>query len=82
MLPNTESLKDTVVRVLPFWYDYIAPTMLEGKKPLVVAHGNSLRGIIKHLNKISDEGIKEFIMSNSNIRYCQCHSSNRNSFGL
>ena len=47
------------MRVLPFWYDHIATAMLEGKKPFVVAHGNSLRAIVKHLDKISDEGKKK-----------------------
>jgi len=59
VLPATECLKDTVVRVLPFWYDHIASAMLEGKNPLVVAHGNSLRAIVKHLDKISDDDIIE-----------------------
>jgi len=59
VLPPTECLKDTVVRVLPFWYDHIASAMLEGKRPFVVAHGNSLRAIVKHLDKISDEAIIE-----------------------
>jgi 2,3-bisphosphoglycerate-dependent phosphoglycerate mutase len=59
VLPATECLKDTVVRVLPFWYDHIATAMLEGKSPFVVAHGNSLRAIVKHLDKISDDDIVE-----------------------
>ena len=59
VLPATECLKDTVVRVLPFWYDHIAAAMIEGKNPFVVAHGNSLRAIVKHLDKISDEAIVE-----------------------
>jgi len=59
VLPATECLKDTVVRVLPFWYDHIASSMLAGKRPFVVAHGNSLRAIVKHLDKISDKDIIE-----------------------
>jgi len=59
VLPLTECLKDTVERVLPFWYDHIGSSMLQGKKPFVVAHGNSLRAIVKHLDKISDEEIVE-----------------------
>ena len=56
-LPKTECLKDCIQRVLPFWYDHIAPDILDGKKVLVVAHGNSLRGLIKHLDGISDKEI-------------------------
>lgn len=56
-LPKTECLKDCVGRVLPFWYDYIAKDILAGKEVLVVAHGNSLRGLVKHLDGISDEEI-------------------------
>jgi len=59
VLPAAECLKDTVIRVLPFWYDYIATSMLEGKNPLVILHGHSTRAIIKHLNKISDNDIIE-----------------------
>jgi len=59
VLPDTECLKDTVVRVLPFWYDQICGAMIEGKQPFVVAHGNSLRAIVKYLDKISDEEIVE-----------------------
>ncbi|EFJ42891.1 phosphoglycerate mutase [Volvox carteri f. nagariensis] len=54
-LPATESLKDTVARTLPFWYSDIAPAVSRGRRVLVVAHGNSLRGIIKNLDQISDE---------------------------
>jgi len=56
-LPLTECLKDTVERLLPYWRRSIAPTILSGKKALVVAHGNSLRALVKSLDKISDEGI-------------------------
>lgn len=57
VLPKTECLKDCINRVLPFWYDHIAPDILMGKQVLVVAHGNSLRGLIKHLDNISDTNI-------------------------
>jgi 2,3-bisphosphoglycerate-dependent phosphoglycerate mutase len=57
VLPLTECLKDCVERVLPYWYDAIAPDILSGKNVLVVAHGNSLRSLIKHLDNISDEEI-------------------------
>ena len=56
-LPAAECLKDTVERVLPFWQGTIAPALKGGKRPLVVAHGNSLRGLIKYLDQISDEDI-------------------------
>jgi 2,3-bisphosphoglycerate-dependent phosphoglycerate mutase len=57
VVPRTECLKDTVDRTLPYWYDFIAPDILSGKRVLIVAHGNSLRGLIKHLDKMSDDDI-------------------------
>uniref|UniRef100_A0A671PWH0 Phosphoglycerate mutase n=2 Tax=Sinocyclocheilus anshuiensis TaxID=1608454 RepID=A0A671PWH0_9TELE len=48
-LPSCESLKDTIARALPFWNEEIVPQIKEGKKVLIAAHGNSLRGIVKHL---------------------------------
>ena len=54
-LPLTECLKDTVDRLLPYWFETIAPVIRSGKKVLVVAHGNSLRALIKHLNNLSDQ---------------------------
>lgn len=59
VLPLTECLKDTVNRVLPFWFDYIAPAILTGKRVLVSAHGNSLRGLVKHLDRMSEDAILE-----------------------
>jgi len=56
-VPLTECLKDTVARVLPFWNEHIAPTILSGKRVLITAHGNSLRALIKHLDGIGDEDI-------------------------
>jgi 2,3-bisphosphoglycerate-dependent phosphoglycerate mutase len=56
-IPLTESMKDTVDRFLPYWRDRIAPVLREGKKPLIVAHGNSLRALVKHLDGVSDEAI-------------------------
>ena len=56
-LPASESLKDTFNRVLPYWHETIAPTIQSGKKVLIVAHGNSLRALIKHLDSISDKDI-------------------------
>jgi 2,3-bisphosphoglycerate-dependent phosphoglycerate mutase len=57
VLPRTESLKTTVDRVLPFWYDTIAPDVLQGKNVIVVAHGNSLRAIVKHLSGMNEKEI-------------------------
>jgi len=59
-LPCTESLKDTLNRMLPYWNEFIAPNLMEGKNILISAHGNSIRALIKHLNRISDEGIMGF----------------------
>jgi 2,3-bisphosphoglycerate-dependent phosphoglycerate mutase len=56
-VPRTESLKDTIERTLPYYEAEIAPALKAGKRVLVVAHGNSLRGIIKYLSKISDDDI-------------------------
>jgi 2,3-bisphosphoglycerate-dependent phosphoglycerate mutase len=57
-LPLTEALKDTVERILPYWNDTIVPEMkTKYNEVIVAAHGNSLRGIIKHLKNISDEDI-------------------------
>ena len=58
-LPLTESLKDTVARFLPFWDDTIAPAIHDGKRVLIAAHGNSLRALVKYLDRISDEEIVE-----------------------
>ncbi len=56
-LPATESLKITLERVLPYWHKVLAPAIKNGQRVLVVAHGNSLRAIVKFLDKISDEEI-------------------------
>jgi 2,3-bisphosphoglycerate-dependent phosphoglycerate mutase len=60
LLPATESLKDTLGRVLPFWQARIAPELREGKDVLVVAHGNSLRALVKMLDGMSESDIVEF----------------------
>lgn len=62
VLPTTECLKDTVERVIPYWQDHIAADILQGKKVIVCAHGNSLRAIVKHLDNLSEEGISFFIL--------------------
>jgi 2,3-bisphosphoglycerate-dependent phosphoglycerate mutase len=56
-LPLTESLKDTIARVIPYYEDVIKKDIVEGKKVLIAAHGNSLRALFKYLNRISDEDI-------------------------
>lgn len=55
--PRTECLKDTVARVLPFWNDTIAPSIKSGKRVVIAAHGNSIRALIKYLDKVSDADI-------------------------
>lgn len=55
--PATECLKDTVARVVPYWENEIAPKIKAGKRLIIAAHGNSLRGLVKHLDGISDEEI-------------------------
>jgi 2,3-bisphosphoglycerate-dependent phosphoglycerate mutase len=56
-IPLTESLRDTVERVVPFWNDSIAPALSRGRSVLIAAHGNSLRGLIKYLDGVSDDDI-------------------------
>lgn len=58
--PNGESLKDTAARVLPYFDSEIAPKLKDGKNVILVAHGNSLRALIMHLEKMSPEQILEF----------------------
>ena len=58
-LPLTESLKDTVDRFLPYWHGTIAPSILEGRRVIVAAHGNSLRALVKHLDNLSDTAVVE-----------------------
>ena len=65
-LPDTESLKTTLERVLPYWESDIAPCLAAGETILVAAHGNSLRAIVKHLFVVSDEVIPEVEMPTGN----------------
>ena len=58
-IPDTESLKDTIARVLPYWESRIAPDLKAGKRVLISAHGNSLRALVKHLSNIPDSEITE-----------------------
>ncbi|MGH9234229.1 MAG: 2,3-diphosphoglycerate-dependent phosphoglycerate mutase [Acidimicrobiales bacterium] len=57
IVPDTECLADVVDRMLPYWYDAIVPDLVPGSTVLVVAHGNSLRALVKHLSHISDDDI-------------------------
>ncbi|HUX24929.1 MAG TPA: 2,3-diphosphoglycerate-dependent phosphoglycerate mutase [Burkholderiales bacterium] len=56
-LPYTECLKDTVARVLPYWNQAVAPDIRAGKRVLIAAHGNSIRALVKYLDKVSDQDI-------------------------
>jgi 2,3-bisphosphoglycerate-dependent phosphoglycerate mutase len=56
-LPLTECLKDTVARFLPYWHEIIAPMIKSGKRVIIVAHGNSLRALVKYLDNIPDDEI-------------------------
>ncbi len=58
-IPDTESLKDTIARVLPYWESRIAPELKAGKRVVISAHGNSLRALVKHLSNIPDGEITE-----------------------
>lgn len=60
LIPLTESLKDTVARAIPYWENTIVKALSSSNQILVAAHGNSLRGVIKHLKNISDSDISEF----------------------
>jgi 2,3-bisphosphoglycerate-dependent phosphoglycerate mutase len=57
--PRTECLQDVVARMLPYWYDAVVPDLDNDQAVLVVAHGNSLRALVKHLDGISDAAIAE-----------------------
>jgi 2,3-bisphosphoglycerate-dependent phosphoglycerate mutase len=57
--PRTECLKDVVARMLPYWYDAVVPDLARGGTVLIVAHGNSLRALVKHLDGISDAAIAQ-----------------------
>jgi 2,3-bisphosphoglycerate-dependent phosphoglycerate mutase len=58
-VPLTESLKETVARVVPYWQETIAPQVRAGKRVLIAAHGNSLRALVKHLDGVSEQDIVE-----------------------
>jgi 2,3-bisphosphoglycerate-dependent phosphoglycerate mutase len=56
-LPCTECLKDTVTRFLPYWSEALAPSLRAGRRPIIAAHGNTLRALVKYLDGISDADI-------------------------
>jgi 2,3-bisphosphoglycerate-dependent phosphoglycerate mutase len=56
-LPGTEALADVVERMLPYWFEEIVPELEAGKTVLIVAHGNSLRALVKHLDDVSEDDI-------------------------
>jgi len=56
-IPLTECLKDTIVRVMPFWNETLTPALRSGKRVIISAHGNSIRAMVKHLDGISDQDI-------------------------
>jgi 2,3-bisphosphoglycerate-dependent phosphoglycerate mutase len=58
-LPRCESLKDTVARFLPYWEQVVAPSVRRGERVLLAAHGNSLRALVKHLDRLSEDAIVE-----------------------
>lgn len=59
ILPRAESLALTIDRVMPYWHDVVRPAILAGKRVMIVAHGNSLRALVKYLDSISEEDILE-----------------------
>lgn len=59
LVPAAECLANVVERMLPYWYEHLVPCLRSGGTPLVVAHGNSIRALIKHLDQISDEEIPQ-----------------------
>ena len=65
-LPKTENLLDTIKRVLEYWNSDIKPEIESGKRVIIVAHGNSLRGLIKYLDNISDEDIIKLELETGN----------------
>ena len=58
-IPSSESLKDTMARVIPFWNDEIVPHIKNGEQTIIAAHGNSIRALVKHFDQITDSAISE-----------------------
>lgn len=58
-LPLTENLSETMIRVLPFWHEFIAPALRQGQKVIICAHGNSLRAIVQYIENLTDEQVTQ-----------------------
>ncbi|XP_051830494.1 phosphoglycerate mutase 2 isoform X2 [Antechinus flavipes] len=71
-MPTCESLKDTIARALPFWNEQIVPQIKAGKRVLIAAHGNSLRGIVKHLEDSKETATEQKFLKVSMTRYTEC----------
>ncbi len=65
VLPVGESLRDASERILPYWVEKIAPQLIAGNNQLIVAHGSTLRALIKYIEKISDENIDGVEVANA-----------------
>lgn len=76
LLPATECLKDVVARMVPFWREVLVPQLLDGKHVLVVAHGNSLRALAMHLERISEADIAEMNIPTGVPRWYRFHAPN------
>ena len=64
-IPNTESLKDLIQRTMPFWQSTIVPCIQSGQNVLIVAHGTSLRGLVKEIEELSDEDVNKLNLPNA-----------------
>jgi len=71
-IPRSESLKDTMDRILPIWRERIEPDLLKGKSVLISSHGNTLRVLIKWIDGLSDEAIEKVEIPTANPRIYQC----------
>jgi len=74
-LPRGEALKQTVERVMPYWDERLAPSLRAGKNVLVVAHGNSLRALVKHISGMSDQDIVGFEFETGVPLVCELDSN-------
>ena len=63
-IPTHETLKDLVLRTIPFWTEQIIPDLENGKSVLIVAHGTSLRGLVKHIENLDEEAVKKLNLPN------------------
>ncbi len=81
-LPQSEALKQTKERVMPLWAEKIAPDLRQGKNVLIVAHGNSLRALIKELDQISDEAIADLNVPTGIPLFYQLEAAASGRFGV